>query len=73
MFYFSKSLGSDRILCLSPITSRLLARCDSELTDVSGYFLFEQKGITEPESVRILAQVHTNEAALALRDMMGLN
>lgn len=73
MFYFSKIVDSDRILCLSPITSRLIARSDSELTDVSGYFLFEQTGIKEPESVRILAQVHTNEAALAIKDMMGLN
>lgn len=73
MFYFSKQIDADRILCLAPITSRQLERADSHPLNCSGYFLFEQTGITECLSVRIFAQVHTDEAALAMKDMMQLH
>ena len=73
MLYLSKLVDAERILCLAPITKRQIAVSDSELSDCSGYFLFEQMGITDCKSVRIIAQVHSHDAALELGEMMGLS
>ena len=72
MFYFSKLLSADRLLCLAPLTARLKEKVDAEPADCSGYFLFEQIGLKTCEQVKILAQVHTDDAALMLKDMMQL-
>lgn len=72
MFYFSRFISGDRLLCLAPLTNRLKERADAEPADDSGYFLFEQTGFEDQTRIRILAQVHSDEAALALKDMMQL-
>lgn len=73
MLYLSKVLDAERLLCLAPITQRQIEMADSEPSDCSGYFLFEQMGVTECKGVRILAQVHSDDAALELGSMMGLS
>lgn len=72
MFYFSKAIDSERVLCLAPISQRQLDVADSDVEDCSGYFLFEQTGITDCREVKILAQIHSDDAALTIRDMMQL-
>ncbi|MEL7480090.1 MAG: hypothetical protein AAGJ29_00875 [Pseudomonadota bacterium] len=72
MFYFSRLIDAERVLCLAPITQRQLDVSDSEIFDCSGYFLFEQTGVTDCREVKILAQVHSDEAALAIKEMMQL-
>ncbi len=72
LFYFSKKVDDNRLLCLAPITSRQIERSDSPPENDSGYFLIEQTGVKDPVSVRIIAQVHTDDAALHLKEMMGL-
>ena len=66
-------IDADKVLCLAPITDRQISVADSELRDCSGYFLFEQTGVKECREVRILAQVHTDEAAWSIKTMMDLN
>nr|WP_321360253.1 hypothetical protein [uncultured Hyphomonas sp.] len=73
MFYFSKQLGDDRLLCLAPLTNRLQAVADVQPDNCSGYFLFEQFGIELCKQIRILAQVHTDDAAMELKEMMQLS
>lgn len=73
MYYFSKTLDDDRLLCLAPLTSRLLLAADTQISDPSGYFLYEQSGRDDEMCVRIIAQVHSDDAALSLREMMQLD
>jgi len=73
MYYFSRKLDDRRILVLAPLSSRRLAMSGEEIPDQSGYFLFEQVGEENCASVSILAQVHSDEAALALKNMMQLD
>jgi hypothetical protein len=42
------------------------------VTDSGGYFLYERRA-SDPDSVRIIAQVASDEAALELRGMLKLD
>lgn len=70
-YFFSASLDNDRTLCLAPLCDRFLAASGEDIADTSGYFLFERRA-SDPDSVRILAQVHSDDAALQLREMLKL-
>ena len=70
-FYFSANLDNDRTLCLAPLCERFLAASGQEITDPGGYFLYERRA-SDPDSVRIIAQVVSDEAALELRGMLNL-
>lgn len=70
-FYFSASLDNDRTLCLAPLCDRYLAASGECITDSSGYFLYERRA-SDPDSVKIIAQVRTDDAALRLREMLSL-
>lgn len=71
-FYFSVSLGNDRTLCLAPLTDRRIAMSEQDVTDPSGYFLFEQTGSDEFGRVEIIAQVFSEDAVFRLREMFGM-
>jgi len=71
-FYFSASKPDGYTLCLSPITNRILDESSQEVEDQSGYFLYEMLNDAGRRVVNILAQVHTDDAALRMRDMLGL-
>ncbi len=73
MYYFSKQLGDDKLLCLAPLSTRQQAVADVQPDNCSGYFLFEQLGIELCRQIRILAQVHTDDAAMQLKEMMQLS
>jgi hypothetical protein len=70
-YYFSKSIDATTTLCLAPITDRLASQADAAPSDLSGYFLFE-RCVAGAASVKILAQVHTDEGAFELSSMLGL-
>lgn len=72
MYYFSKALDNDRMLCLAPMTDRILARSGQKVEDVSGYFLYEQRSSDAFAGVEILARVASEEAAFALKQMLGM-
>lgn len=63
-YYFSKNIDADTILCLAPITQKLASQADSPLHDVGGYFLFERAKDRESNSIKIIAQVSTDEGAM---------
>jgi hypothetical protein len=71
-FYFSASLDNDRTLCLAPLCDRHIAASGQDLSDTGGYFLYESRS-SDPDSVRIIAQVVSDDAALELREMLKLD
>jgi hypothetical protein len=72
-FYFSVALDSERTLCLAPLTDRRMAMSGQEIADPSGYFLFEKRGSGEAADIEIIAQVLSEDAALRLRDVLGMS
>ncbi len=71
-FYFSAKLDSERSLCLSVLSDRLLELISDEDIDPSGYYLYETSGTGCVKSIEILARVPTDDAACRLSAMMGL-
>jgi hypothetical protein len=72
-FYFTVTLDNERTLCLAPLTERRVAMSGQDLPDASGYFLYEKRGSGECADIEIIAQVLSEEAALRLRDMLGMD
>jgi len=71
-FYFTATLSNERTLFLAPLTDRLIAESGQDVPDASGYFLFERRRGGRRPNVEIIAQVVSEEAALRLRDMLGM-
>lgn len=71
--YFSAQLDGETTLCLAPLTERRRNMASTEITDPSGYFLFEKKGPGEHAEVEIIARVESEEAALRLRELLRLD
>ncbi|HKX10957.1 MAG TPA: hypothetical protein VJN67_22360 [Stellaceae bacterium] len=72
-FYFSVNIDNDRMLCVAPLTDRKIALSGQEVSDPGAYFLFEQRGSDEFASIEILAQLMSEEAAFAMRDMLKMS
>lgn len=69
-YYFTSNLDNDRMLCLAPLTDRKITASGQEVSDASGYFLFEQRH--SDDAVEIIAHVASEEAAFRLRDMLKM-
>lgn len=72
-FYFSVYIGEGRLLCLAPLTERRIAMADQELSDTSGYFLFETSSGELSTETEIIARVVSEEAALRLRKILNMS
>lgn len=72
-FYFSVNLDNDRTLCVAPLTDRKIAMSGQDISDPSGYFLFEQRGSDVFASVEIIAHIASEEAALRMRDILQMS
>ena len=72
-FYFSRSLGDARTLCVAPLSDRRIESSGQDVPDTSGYFLFETRGFDNDTEVEIIAQAMSEEAAFRLREMLGLS
>jgi hypothetical protein len=72
-YYFSVNLDNYRSLCIAPLTNRQLAISGQEVSDVSGYFLFEKRGCGESAEIDILAQATSEEAAFRLRELFRMS
>jgi hypothetical protein len=72
-YYFSVNIDPDRTLCVAPLTERRLDMSGQNVSDTSGYFLYEQHGEGETASIEIIAQVLTEDAAFRLRDIFGMS
>ena len=40
--YFSTNIDNETTLCIAPLTNRRLAMSGQEISDTSGYFLYEK-------------------------------
>lgn len=72
-FYFSAALDADTTLCLAPLTERRRSMAVADVTDGSGYFLFEKRGTGDQAAVEIIARVESEEAAFRLRELLNLD
>jgi hypothetical protein len=61
--YFSTNLDNETMLCIAPLTNRRLSMSGQEIADVSGYFLYETHKSEEPNEVKIIAKLTSEEAA----------
>ena len=71
-FFFSVVLDKSRTLCVAPLTDHCIAKSGQDITDVSGYFLFEKSGTGNQAEIEILAQATSEEAAFKLRQLLGM-
>ncbi len=71
-FYFSVNLDDGRTLYLAPLSDDMIAAAGGDLPDVSGYFLYETTWRGSVPDVEILAQVHSDDAAIRLSEVMGM-
>lgn len=72
-FYFTSPLSNGRTLFLAPLTDRLIAESGQQVADTSGYFLFERDRSNANHTVQIIAQVVSEDAALRLREVLGMS
>jgi hypothetical protein len=71
-YYFSVCLDNKKVLCIGPLSNRRLESSGQEVKDVSGYFLFETDDTEEPASTKLLARLLSEEAAIALSEMLRM-
>jgi hypothetical protein len=71
-YYFTTNVDNETTLCIAPITNRCLALSGQEIPDTSGYFLYETRKSQEPNEVRIIARVLSEEAAFELSRILNM-
>jgi hypothetical protein len=71
-YYFSAEIGCEKRLCLSPLTERAVCASGETVSDSSGYFLYEKKRTGDYAQIDIIAHVQSHEAALRLKELLGL-
>lgn len=70
--YFSTNIDNETTLCIAPLTNRRIAMSGQELADTSGYFLYETRKSEQPNEVRIIAQILSEDAAFQLSRMLRM-
>jgi hypothetical protein len=70
--YYSVNIDSNRELCLSPLTDRLIALSGQDLNDESGYFLYERRVRGDFVDVEVIARVLSVEGAQRLRSAFNM-
>lgn len=70
--YFSTNIDNETTLCIAPLTNKRLAMSGQYIADASGYFLYETRKSEQPNEVRIIAQVLSEEAAFQLSRLLNM-
>jgi hypothetical protein len=70
--YFSTNLGNDTILCLSTLSDRKALAAGPDLETPLGYYLYEMPRSDDGDRISILARVTSEDAALWLRTLLGM-
>jgi hypothetical protein len=70
--YFSAKVDEDSVLCLSPLSEKKAEMVDEKIEDRSGYFLYELTSNDVMGEIEILARVTSDEAAVRLKNLLGL-
>ena len=71
-YYFTTNIDNETTLCIAPLTNRRIAMSGQEIADTSGYFLYETCKSQEPNEVRIIAQLLSEEEALRLSRILNM-
>jgi hypothetical protein len=71
-YYFTTNIDNETTLCIAPLTDRRIAMSGQEIADPSGYFLYETRKSQEPNEVRIIARVFSEEAAFELSRLLNM-
>lgn len=70
--YFSTNIDNETTLCIAPLTNRRIAMSGQELADTSGYFLYETCKSEQPNEVRVIAQILSEDAAFQLSRILRM-
>lgn len=71
--YFSTQRDDGTKIYLCPLSSRRQASLAVPIEDASGYFLFEERVNGSFVEIEILARVDTDDAAMKLSRIFGMN
>jgi hypothetical protein len=71
-YYFTTNIDNETTLYIAPLTNRRIALSGQEISDSSGYFLYETRKSNEPNEVRIIARVLSEEAAFQLSRILNM-
>jgi hypothetical protein len=72
-FFFSVKKSNGRLLCLSPLTDRILSLSEENVQDKSGYFLYEKVENNDSSSVKIIAQILSEDAVFMLKNSLSMS
>ena len=70
--YFTTNLDNETTLSIASLTDRRIALSGQEIDDPSGYFLYETCKSQEPNEVRVIAKVLSEEDAFQLSRMLNM-
>lgn len=70
--YFSTNIDNETTLCIAPLTNRRVVMSGQEIADISGYFLYETSKSEQPNEVRIIAQILSEDAAFQLSRLLNM-
>mgnify|MGYP000887214384 CR=1 FL=1 len=71
-YYFTASRDNGTTLFLAPLTNRHIEAAGQDLPDTSGHFLYESDH-SDPDAIRIIAQVVSSDAVFELKAMLGMS
>lgn len=72
-YYFSANVDNETTLCIAPLTEKRIEMSGQEIEDRSGYFLYQTRHSEGSGSVKIIAQLLSEEAALDLREVLHMD
>ena len=70
--YFSTNIDNETTLCIAPLTNRRIAMSGQEIADTSGYFLYETYKSEQPNGIKIIAHILSEEAAFELSRVLNM-
>ena len=70
--YFSTNLSNDTMLCISTLTDRKAAAAGADLDSPLGYYLYETSCGEDTDRISIIAKVSSEDAAMRLRMLLGM-
>lgn len=71
-YYFSTNIDNATSLCISPLSDNGAAAAGLDPNQAAGYFLYERTQTGMASEISVIAQLHSEEAALRLSRMLNL-
>lgn len=70
--YFSTNIDNETTLCIAPLTNKRITMSGQEIANPSGYFLYETRKSEQPNEVRVIAQILSEDAAFQLSRILNM-